>query len=452
MTGQNLARKSAQTGAQSDDATIPPQGATNVRWRIMAFVSVVTILTYVDRLNLSIAGKYIQDEFSLSTQTMGWIFSAFLLGYALLQIPGGWAGDRFGPRNVLTLAILAWSIFTVMTALAPALPLAKWFGVVVSLLVVRFFVGVGEAASSPNTNKVVSAWVGSVHRGLGSSFTIVGIGIGGAMTPPLISWTMQRFGWRSTFYAAGAVGVLIAFAWHWYVTDTPEAHPGVNDAELANIHSLTDHAGVQRSAKPVEPPWATMLKSRSVWGLALGYFCQGFPIYFFHTWFFIYLVRVRHITITQSGLWGTTPYLAIALLTPLGGIYSDAACRRFGKRMGRAIAVWTGMGLSALLVWVGSSRNSAYAAILLLALGAGFNMFAAVSYWASCIDLSEKYTGSISGFMNTFGNLGGWLSPIVTAYVASRFGWNSSLACAAGVTVFSGVLFSLVDASQSLDD
>jgi ACS family glucarate transporter-like MFS transporter len=274
------------------------------------------------------------------------------------------------------------------------------------------------------------------------------------MTPPLISWTMQRFGWRSTFYAAGAIGILVALAWHWYVTDTPEEHPGVNVAELANIQSLTGDGGVAlaRPAKFVEPPWAKLLRSRSVWGLALGYFCQGFPIYFFHTWFFIYLVRVRHITITQSGLWGTTPYLAIALLTPLGGIYSDATCRRFGKRMGRAIAVWTGMGLSALLIWVGSSRHSAYAAILLLALGAGFNMFAAVSYWASCIDLSERYTGSISGFMNTFGNLGGWLSPIVTAYLASRFGWNSSLACAAGVTVCSGSLFSLVNASQSLDD
>lgn len=450
MTGQTFPEKNAQTLARTDDASIQPQPATNVRWRIMAFVTVVTILTYMDRLNLSIAGKYIQDEFSLSTQTMGWVFSAFLLGYALLQIPGGWAGDRFGPRNVLTFAILAWSVFTALTALAPALPVAKWFGVVASLLLVRFFVGVGEAASSPNTNKVVAAWVGPVHRGLGSSFTIVGIGIGGAMTPPLISWTMQRFGWRSTFYAAGVVGILIAFAWHWYVTDTPQEHPGVNAAELANIHSLTGHGEAVRSAKNVQPPWAKMLRSRSVWGLALGYFCQGFPIYFFHTWFFIYLVRVRHITITQSGLWGTTPYLAIALLTPLGGMYSDAACRRFGKRMGRIVAVWTGMGLSALLIWVGSTRNSSSAAILLLALGAGFNMFAAVSFWASCIDLSEEYTGSISGFMNTFGNLGGWLSPIVTAYVASRLGWNWSLAGAACVTVCSGALFTLVDASQSL--
>lgn len=426
--------------------------ATRVRWQIMGFVTLVTILTYLDRLNLSIAGKSIQDELSLSNLTMGWILSAFLLGYALLQIPGGWAGDRFGPRNVLAVAILTWSVFTAMTALAPSLPIARWFGVVTSLLVVRFLVGVGEAASSPNNNKIVASWMGSSHRGLGSSFTILGIGVGGALTPPLISWTMQRYGWRSTFYAAGLLGIAVALLWRWYVTDTPEEHPRVNSAELALISGMRKSKSPHSTATDNKPPWGKILRSRSIWALSLGYLCQGYPIYFYHTWFFIYLVRTRHLTVEQSGFWGATPYLAIAALTPLGGLYSDSACRRFGKGLGRKIAVWTGMFLSAILLWIGSSTKDSSVAIVLLAIGGGFNMFAAVTYWAACIDLSEKFTGSISGLMNTFGNLGGWLSPIVTAYIATHRGWNRALACAAGVTLASGLLFSLVDASRSLDD
>ena len=417
----------------------------------MGFVTLVTVLTYIDRLNLSIAGKSIQDEFAISTQTMGWIFSAFLLGYALLQIPGGWAGDRFGPRNVLTAAILGWSVFTAATALAPTLPLARWFGVVGSFLVMRFLVGVGEAASSPNNNKIVSAWIGSPHRGLGSSFTIIGVGIGGAITPPLIVAIMQKWGWRSSFYIAGAVGIVVAILWQWYVTDIPEQHRSVNAEELAIIRGGAARRSDDSSKTKAHPPWSKILKSRSIWALLAGYFCQGFPIYFYHTWFFIYLVRVRHLSITQSGFWGSTPYLAMAALIPLGGIYSDAATRKLGKRLGRNVAVWTGMGLSALLLLIGSNTVNSSAAIVLLALGAGFNLFAAVTFWATCIDLSEEFTASVSGLMNTFGNLGGWLSPIVTAYIATHYGWNRALLCAAVVTVASGAIFSFVDASRSLD-
>jgi ACS family glucarate transporter-like MFS transporter len=194
-----------------------------------------------------------------------------------------------------------------------------------------------------------------------------------------------------------------------------------------------------------------MLSSPSVWGLILGYMCQGYPIYFFHTWFFIYLVRVRGFSVTQGGMWGATPYLAIALFAPLGGWFSDFAVARLGKRRGRQLSVWLGMGASAALIWVGSHSPSPHQAVLLLALGGGLNMFAATSFWASCIDLTENYTASLSGLMNAFGNLGGWLSPILTAYIATRFGWDRALDCAAIVTICSGLFCIMVNAGKSLD-
>jgi ACS family glucarate transporter-like MFS transporter len=418
----------------------------------MACVVMVTVLTYLDRLNLSIAGKYIQDELALSTRMMGWVFSAFLLGYSIFQVPGGWAGDRYGPKNILTGAILLWSLFTALTGLAPDFVPSHGIGVVMSLMIARFLVGVGEAANSPNNNKIVANWIGTEHRGFGSSFTVLGIGIGGAATPPLIAWVMQHWGWRSSFYLSGLLGLFVVLIWEWYVTNTPEEHTQVNPEELAIIRS-------GRSPKPKlgtemhrnKPPWKTMLSNCSVWGLLLGYLCQGFPIYFYHTWFFIYLVRVRHFGITESGFWGSTPYLAIAILAPLGGWFSDFAVRKTGKRVGRRLAVCMGMISSALLLWVGGGASNSALAIGLLAVAAGFNMFAATTFWASCIDVTEHFTGSLSGLMNTFGNLGGWLSPIVSAYVATRFSWNRALDCAAIVSMASAAFFLLVRADQKVD-
>lgn len=410
----------------------------------------VTVLTYVDRLNLGIAGKYIQDELSFSTHTMGWVLSAFLLGYSLFQVPGGWAGDRFGPKRVLTAAILLWSIFTALTALAPTVFITRWLGVAGAFMIVRFFVGVGEAAAAPSCNKLVANWIGAESHGIGSSAFVMGIGVGGALTPPLIAWVMQRWGWRSSFYLSALIGVLVALLWQWWVTNSPDENLRVNAEELALIRAA-QKGRKEIPATSSHTPWVQMLSKLSVWGILLGYLCQGFPIYFFHTWFFIYLVRVRHLSIAQGGLWGSTPYLAIAVLAPLGGWFSDTAVKRFGKRYGRRVAVCLGMVSSAILMWTGAGASNSREAITMLALGAGLNMFAATTFWAACIDVTDQFTGSLSGLMNTFGNFGGWLSPIISAYVATRFGWSRALDCAAVVTMASALFFLLVRPDEKVD-
>lgn len=413
----------------------------------MLCITLVTTLTYLDRLNLSVAAKFIQDEFHFGTQQMGWILSAFVLGYSLFQIPGGWAGDRLGPRNVLAAAIVFWSLFTASTGLAPHL-MSLGYSAAWSFMIVRFLVGAGEAATSPNGNKIVANWMGSAHRGTGASFTILGVGLGGAITPPFIALLMQRYGWRASFYISALLGFAAVVVWFAVVTNRPEENPRVNAAELAVIQSGRGHAAQSsRSATP----WARILAARSSWGLFLGYFCQGFPIYFYHTWFFLYLIKVRHMGITEGGLWGATPYLAIVALAPLGGIFSDRLSTRLGKRAGRRIAVAVGMFGSAALLWAGSITKSNPAAVAMLAIGGGMNLFAASTFWAACIDLTTEFTGALSGMMNTFGNLGGWLSPIVTAYLAEHYGWSRALNCAACVSILSGLFFQLVRADRTLD-
>ena len=426
---------------------------TRARWRIMALLLIISGLTYIDRLNLSIAGNFIQDEYRFSTQTMGWILSAFVLGYALFQVPAGRLGDRYGPRGAITWAILWWSVFTAATAIAPRLPLAGWFGLAWSFVIVRFLVGVGEAAAYPNASKMVAFWMGAGHRGTGSSLVFTGIGMGGALTPTLIAWVMQRWGWRISFYLCALLGIIVAAVWRFYATDHPEDHPRVNQAELEVIRAGLTPA--RRDAPPTIPgqrlPWRKVFTSASVWALILSYFCIAYPAYIYYTWFFIYLVRVRGLTLMQGGLWGSTPFLAIMLLAPLGGWTSDRLVARIGKRRGRQSAVWLGVACSATLLWAGAHTVNNTIAILLLAGASGFNLFATASWWATCIDLTRNYSGSLSGLMNMCGNLGGWLAPIVTAFIATRLGWTQALDFAALLTLVAGTLWILVNAEHNLE-
>ena len=424
--------------------------ATSIRWLMMALVTATAILTYLDRLNLGIAGKFIQDEYSIPLKTMGWILSAFLLGYSLSQVPGGYLSDRFGPRRVLIAAIAWWSVLTATTALAPRLFSTGWFGVAWSFAIVRFLIGIGEAPSSPAYTKVVANWMGSNRRGLGSSFNLLGIGLGGALTPLLITSIMQRWGWRTAFYCCGLLGIFAALAWYFLATDKPDQNRRVNHEELKLIARGQPQS--EQSPSGTGVPWRRIFTNRSIIALVLGYFCQGFPIYFFHTWLFIYLVRVRGFSLTQGGLYGSIPYLAIAFASPLGGQFSDFAVRKFGKRFGQRIAVWVGMFSSAIFLWEGAHAGNKVTAILLLAAAAGCNMFASVTFWAACIDLGHDYSGSVAGLMNTFGNLGGFFSPIVTAYIASALGWTSALTLAALVTVASGLCWLAVDSTKGIGD
>ena len=438
---------SEQPAALRPSETSSRNKRSAVRWQMMTLVTATTVLTYLDRLNLSIAGHFIQDEFSFSFKTMGWILSSFLVGYSLSQIPGGYLADRYGPRKVLITAITWWSVLTAATAIAPWLPAAKWFGVAYSIGIMRCLIGIGEAPSSPSYTKIVANWIGYSRRGLGSSFNLFGIGLGGALTPVLITFIMRHWGWRSAFYCCGLLGFLVALIWYLWATDRPEQHPRVNQAEIDFI--LAGHSFRAEGSAKVNVPWKRILTNRSVIALVLGYFCQGFPIYFFHTWLFIYLVRVRGFSLTEGGFYGAAPYVAIAIASPLGGLFSDFAVRIFDKPRGQQIAVWFGMFSSAILMWSGAHAPNKVTAVFLLAAAAGCNMFASVTFWAACIDLGKQYSGSVAGVMNTFGNLAGALSPVVTAYVASTFGWASALTLAAMVTAGSGVCWFGVDTRQS---
>ena len=231
----------------------------------------------MDRVNISVTARQMMPAYGLTDQDMGYIFSAFVFGYALCQIPGGWLGDRWGARVVLAGALVWWSLFTALTAVAATLPLAAMVGTVGALIVVRFLLGVGEAVALPNFNRAVADWIPPAQRGLGIGIAIGGIGIGAAITPPLASWVMVNYHWQTVFYLSALIGLVVALLWV-LCSREQKAADGV-----ASIHPR------------VVVPWRQFAASSSLRWLVLSYACLGYVAYIYMSWFYLYLVNVRGI-------------------------------------------------------------------------------------------------------------------------------------------------------------
>jgi MFS transporter, ACS family, glucarate transporter len=414
---------------------IQVQSPTRIRWRIIGLLLMISVVTYIDRVNISVTARHMMPALGLTNIQMGEVFSAFFLGYAVFQIPGGWLGDRFGPKRVLFVAILWWSVFTALTAVASTLPLIHLFGILGSLLAVRFLIGMGESVALPNFNRTVANWSAPTERALSIGLAIGGIGIGSAITPPLTAWIMVNFGWQTAFYASAALGLLAAGLWYVYAADHPDQHPAVNEAELAVIRG---HAGSPAAAATgfhaTETVWTILRVPAIIW-LCLSYACLGYGANIFMSWFYLYLVNVRGFGDVGGAWLASIPFLAMALSCPLGGWLSDRFTFRYGPGTGRALVGAAGMALAAGTMVIGAVMPTAWVAVLFLSLSAGWLYFAIGAYWATPVDLSRQHAGLLSGLMNTGANLGGVVSATMTPWIASSGGWTLAFSVAAGVTL-----------------
>lgn len=436
-------------GAASAPQACPqPSG---IRWIILALLFAISIVTYIDRVNISVTARQMMPALGLTDLQMGQVFSAFVLGYALCQIPGGWLGDRWGPRRVLTLAVIWWSIFTALTAVAPTLPIVGPLGVLGSLLMVRFLIGAGEAAALPNFNRAVANWLSPRERGLGIGLAIGGIGIGSALTPPVTAWIMVNFGWQTAFYASAALGLLIAGMWFFYATDRPTDHPHVNAAEAALIAASSSKAAPDSHDAAPAVPWLAFARTSTIRWLVLSYSCLGYVAYVYMSWFYLYLINVRGFSVLRGALFASAPFLAITVFCPLGGWLTDRLVARLGVNRGRAYIGGAGMLLSALSIVVGAFTEAPLPAIALLSAGAGWLYFTVGAYWSSTTDLSKPYAGTLSGLMNTGANLGGSLSPTLTPWLAEQAGWAAALGVAALIALLGGLMWLKIKPGDGLD-
>ena len=415
----------------------------SLHWLILALLFGTSVVTYIDRVNISVTARQMMPAFGLTEQEMGWVFSAFVVGYALFQIPGGWLADRLGARVVLTGALILWSVCTALTAFVAASPLAEMIGIVGALLLVRFALGLGEAVALPSFNRAVANWMPPDSRGLGIGIAIGGIGLGSALTPPIAAWVMVNWGWQTVFYLSAALGLVMGLLWWMLARDRPDQHPWAYDSA-----ALTH---VERSDRGPKRFWMPLLKNPNIWWLVCSYSCLGYVAYVYLSWFYLYLVNVRGFDALRGGLYASAPFWAILIGCPLGGWATDRWAATQGVTRGRLLAGMSGMAGAGCAIAAGAFADSSLVAIASLSVGAGCLYFAVGAYWASTSDLSKAHAGALSGLMNTGANLGGALSPSLTPWMAAQWGWPIALAVAGAVALVGAVLWLKIDPAKALD-
>jgi MFS family permease len=394
------------------------------------------MITYMDRVVMSSAVPVIQKEFGFDIVTIGWILSSFRWGYSLFQIPGGWLGDRIGPRRALTWIVAWWSLFTSATTFA-------WNAA--SMITVRLLFGMGESGAFPIANRSLSRWMLPSERGFAQGLTHAGSRLGAALTPPLVVFLMVKYGWRTPFWLFGALGLAWAAVWFWYYRDTPAEHRSVNSAELELIHS---QLGGKRAGTTRSVPWRHILRSKTVWNLSLMYFCYSYCLAVYLDWFPTYLYNSRHFSLKQMGFYASMPLLAGTAGDMLGGWISDIWARRSGnlKLARRGVAVF-GFLLAAASILPATFTASPTSAVWYTCLAVfGLELTVGVS-WAVTLDIGGDFAGSISAVMNS-GNIGGAISPAILAYLVRAYGWNVPFVLASGFCLLAAALFARVDATQ----
>jgi len=423
--------------------TNPAHGRT--RWVLIAWLFVLSALGYLNRVNISVSGEYISQEFHLSQIQLGWVFSIFTLGYALFQAPTGRLADRFGPRRILALATVWWAVFLGLTAVAPG----NIAGALVLLLALRFGLGMGVASIYPSANRVVAGWIPSAERGVATGWIFAGVGAGAGVAPPLITYLLMHGGWRWSFWVCAAIGLAAGLVWYLLARDRPEQHWWMTPREAEHIRVGLPRVPTGPSA-PKAVPWGTILGSKEVLLVSLSYFSFSYSANIFFTWFFPYLKTVRHLDLKTSALFGMLPFVAMAVGSPLGGWISDVLTKHFGRRTGRCGVAVACMGLSALFIALGTLVDDARLASMVLAAGAGALYLCQSCYWSVTADIAGPSAGTVSGVMNMLGQFGGVVAPSLTPLLAKHLGWPAAFLVAAGLGVMGSLVWLGVNPERTL--
>jgi len=426
---------------------------THIRWLLVFWLFVLSAVSFLDRVNISVAGVLLRSDYGLSPVQLGWVFSSFLVSYTLFQTVGGRLADRLGPRRVLTIGVLWWGVFTALTA---ALPL-RITGALALLMAIRFMLGAGEAVLYPASSQFVARWIPSRERGTANGWIFAGVGAGAGLSPPLITYIMRHYGWRSSFWACALIGLLVGAVWYVIARDEPGDHPRVSSSELTLIRSgltLADAGNSTLSGGRVVP-WARVLKSRAVLAVTLSYFSFGYVAWIFFSWFYSYLNQVRGLNLKESGFYAMLPFIAMAVCCALGGVVSDRLTRWRGAWFGRCVLASFAMMCASAFLSLGPFVESARFASVVLAGGAGALYLSQSSFWAVTADIAGGSSGSVSGFMNMGAQAGGAVTASLTPWIAarfdySRFGWTVSFLVAAALCLMGAVSWLVVDPTKTL--
>jgi len=415
--------------------------ASNTRHWVIVFAVVLSIITYIDRVSISFAGPKMREDLGLDSAQFGWVLASFAWAYALFEIPGGWMGDKMGPRKVLMRIVLWWSFFTAATG---------WAMSYVYLLVVRALFGAGEAGAFPNITKAFSTWLPPAEKSRAQGIVWMSARWGGAFTPLLMAALFQMIDWRTAFQLFGSLGVVwAAFFYKWY-RDNPKDHPNVNAAELViigdSVKMADDHGSV---------PWGRFAGSRSCWLLWIQYFMLSYGWYFYITWFPTYLKDSLNFDLKAGGavLSGLPLFLGGIGCLVSGFITPKLAVMLGDARRARKIVAITGMTMAGILLIVAMQLKEPLVIVGVIAMASFCNDLVMPPAWNTCMDVGGKFAGTLSGSMNMMGNFAGGVAPVVIGYVLKQTGNDFTLTVYISATAyFIGALCWLgIDSTRPLD-
>jgi sugar phosphate permease len=420
--------------------------ASKTRWVVLFLISLMYLICYMDRSNISVAEPEIAKQFGLSKSAMGLVLAAFTWAYALGQVPAGWFGDRFGPKRVLTVIMTLWSATAVMTG--GALGFGSLFGA-------RFSLGLSEAGAFPVASRGMQLWFPRVERGRIQGTTHFFSRFAVAITPFIAGTILLAFGWRAIFYIFGSLGIVWAIAFTLFYRNLPEEHKGVNRAELARIRGLSPDGTIKPPAvTQLATPWRRILFSPNMWFISLGYFCFFFGTNFYLTWYPTYLREHLHMTIRSLGIWGSVPLFAGMAGDVVGGSISDMIFKTTGKaKLARRVVAAPGFILASAFVIPAALTPKTFSSILCLAASFFFLEWVIGPAWAVPMDVGGQFSGTVTGVMNMVGALGGASTAVVYGSLFNRGLWVAPFLVSAGVMLLGALIWIfLINPEKSVID
>ena len=425
--------------AMIHDSPTADSRPTRVRTAITGYALTIAIIMYLDRVCIAQAAPLISADLGLTRVQMGWAFAAFNWAYAIFEVPGGWLGDRIGPRRVLTRVVLWWSFFTAATG---------WVWNAPTLIVTRALFGAGEAGCFPNLTRIFTTYLPVAARERVQGLLWFCARWSGAFTPLLVAYILEYMTWRSTFVLFALPGVIWSIFFYRFYRDDPRKHPGVNAAELALLPPAAD------TAVGAAVPWHLILRSRSIWLLCLQYAFLSYGWYFYVTWLPTYLREARGTSVKFGALLAALPLL-------MGGIGCLVGARLI-PRVARACgSVLLARRIVAIIGFIGASASifgfvqiaDPVRAMFLLGLAGFFNDFVMPAAWAGCMDIGGRHSGTVSGTMNMIGNIGGALSPMLVGYILtwSPGNWALTFYVSCAIYLMGAVCWLFIDAKTPLE-
>ena len=394
----------------------------NRRYWFLSLLCLLAIITYLDRISISVAGPRIQSALNIDAAHWGWVGTAFLIGYGLFEIPSGHLGDRLGARRVLTRIVLWWSAFTALTGAVSGFA---------PLLIVRFLFGAGEAGSFPNASVAISNWFTPATQGRAFGLFMMCSQIGGALTPLVVIPIQQAYGWRASFYLFAALGAMWSLIWFWQFRDRPR--------------------DLRHDALSSSSSWKSLLRSKNLWAIMALTFGYVYTMSFYQTWFHTYLAKGRNFS-EQELSWSAMPYVFGAAANLLGGLSCDWSVRKIGLRWSRRIVGMTGLFLSTVGVTATIFVHGHLLVILGLSLAYAGITFQQPAVFSACVDIGSQRSGAVSGFMNTAGQFGGAFSSAIFGYIVSASGsYDRPLIPMSILLLFGMVLWMKVDVTQKIE-